>query len=391
MFSFRSWTVIVGMFASWIVTSTSSFAQTASKAEDCNAPMRDPISYFTVGKPTRPSISRDGCWIFANSANGPVILHRSGGVIEQRQVLQQTGQVRGLTHDGKTLVVAAEEALFIDVDRVISGEKDVILGRATDSHFSARHAMGLVSSTNYLFLTQNETDWVSVIDLNKVRAGLSDGAIVGGFPTGYNAQMVLSPDEKYLYVSSGQSGGGGQIPLPPCTRTGPPLEEREGTILVVDVQRAMTDPRSAVIAGVRAGCGGPVDVSPDGTTLYLSDRLGDSLLAFDTRRVSAGVGPVLTAKVPVKGSKSVSVIDGGKKVVVKGSKDLTVIDATRIKEGADAILGTIPANEGSTQFLWYSPVTADGKTLIVEVESGLEIIDLERVPLEPVKKSEASR
>lgn len=33
-----------------------------------------------------------------------------------------------------------------------------------------------------------------------------------------------------------------------------------------------------------------------------------------------------------------------------------------------------------------SVVTADGKTLLAEVESGLEIVDLERLPIEPLKK-----
>jgi len=380
MFSFRSSSLSFALLV-LLIAPKLSFAQDRSNVEDCNKPMRDPISYVTDSVPRRPMISRDGCWIITESSKGPLVFHRSGGVIQQRYVLPSVGQPRGLTHDGKTLAIANDQVTFIDLARIMSGEKDGVIGHDSDIHLSLRHAMGLVTSDNFFFLVNNDTNWVSVIDLNKVRAGLPAEAIVGGFVTGWLANATLSPDEKYLYVSSGQSGGGGQIPSPPCTRQGSPLDEREGTILIVDVQRAKSDPGAAVIAGVRAGCGGPLAVSPDGNTLYFVDRMGDALLVFDTKQGTKGGAPVLIGNVPVKGSKGLALVDNGRKLIVKSAQQLTVIDAGKIREREGAILGTIPSDEGSAQHLGMAIASPDGKTLIVEVENGLQIIDLERVPL----------
>lgn len=83
--------------------------------------------------------------------------------------------------------------------------------------------------------------------------------------------------------------------------------------------------------------------------------------------------------------QSVIVIDGGKKLLVKGSQGLTLLDAEKVRQGASVVLGIIPASEGSTRHLGMAVLSADKKTLFVEVESGLAIVDLERLPLEPLK------
>jgi hypothetical protein len=142
--------------------------------------------------------------------------------------------------------------------------------------------------------------------------------------------------------------------------------------------------------------------SPDGGLLYIADRLGDSLLVFDAKSLVSGHASAPIAKVVIEegsrlaaaaavwsnwpGPSDVEMIDEGRRVVVKGLRNLTVIDAEGVVKGAEAILGTIPAAAGSAEWRSFAVVTADGKTLIVEVESGLAIIDLERLPLEPARK-----
>jgi DNA-binding beta-propeller fold protein YncE len=118
-------------------------------------------------------------------------------------------------------------------------------------------------------------------------------------------------------------------------------------------------------------------------------------ITFDVRPLRNGTSPVLIGKVPVgKFPIGIAVIDGGKMLVVANSNanstgpdksaSLTVIDTTRISSGAEAVLGTIPAGVDARNV----SVTADGHTLLVaNGGSGtLELVDLERLKLEPITK-----
>ena len=89
----------------------------------------------------------------------------------------------------------------------------------------------------------------------------------------------------------------------------------------------------------------------------------------------------------------VAVVNGGRQVVVTNSnrfareqnvrQTLTVIDAARVGEGAAAVQGSVPAGIFPREF-GHAP---DGQTLFVAnyLSSELEVIDLKRMPVEPVK------
>ena len=90
----------------------------------------------------------------------------------------------------------------------------------------------------------------------------------------------------------------------------------------------------------------------------------------------------------------VAVVDGGKKVVVGNSnrfananaaQTLSVLDAAKMEQqGADAVLGNIP----SGAFPRELSLSADGHTLFLTNarSSSLQIIDVDRLPLVPVRK-----
>jgi DNA-binding beta-propeller fold protein YncE len=395
--------------------------QQASSAGGCNQPLQDPITHLGIPEaPFSAVASADGCWIFVATTqfsgngyvgqNGIVVIHRDAGVLRRTRFLPLGGQPFGiaLTHDGKMLCVGSFSGpvRFIDVEKLISGapDSDVVLGSFRDSHFGGTNGAAVTADDAYLFLEQWNTAWISVIDLKKARTqGFQSSAIIGGIPTdGWPNGLALSPDNRRLYVVTKGTdrqnlpieckGKGGS-----AANSGPtPV----GALLAIDVSRAISIPESSVVASVSAGCDpGRVVVSADGNTAYTASREDDYILAFDMRPIRNGSAPVVIGRIPVGPTPvGVTLIDGGKKIVVANSngieydsiqarstnKDtLSVIDAGRVAAGSASVLGVLPAGTSPRNL----SVTTDGRTLLVPNLNSLtlELIDLDRLPLQPVK------
>jgi DNA-binding beta-propeller fold protein YncE len=164
--------------------------------------------------------------------------------------------------------------------------------------------------------------------------------------------------------------------------------ERAAAIVVIDVEQVLKDPSHAAIARVAAGCS-PVRLalSPRGDVAYVSARGDNALAAFDTRRLvtdtaHARLGRAEVGIAPV----GVAVIDTGARVVVTSSnrfggdagdhQPLTVVDAEKLRTGASAVRGTVPAGAFPRELR----LTADGRTLFVTNFGSrtLEMIDVTR-------------
>src|ERR1700761_8149711 len=109
----------------------------AAQAGDCNAAAPSPS--ITVALPASPFMvapSKDGCWVFVSMPgrgdnSGIALLKRSGGKEQLVRVapLQSAPTGITLTHDGKLLIAAATTAaVFVDVNRLISGAGDPVAG-----------------------------------------------------------------------------------------------------------------------------------------------------------------------------------------------------------------------------------------------------------------------
>jgi DNA-binding beta-propeller fold protein YncE len=126
----------------------------------------------------------------------------------------------------------------------------------------------------------------------------------------------------------------------------------------------------------------------------MSSHSDHTLLAFDLRPfLEGGRAPTLIGTVPVGSNpRDQVVVDGGRKVIVANSSQyygtaadketLTVIDTAKIASGAEAVLGIIRVGADPRNL----SVTPDGRTLLVSSVGSrtLQLIDLERMPLEPV-------
>ncbi len=158
-------------------------------------------------------------------------------------------------------------------------------------------------------------------------------ALVGQISTGGQtiAGITISPDGSRLYATSEVEGtlttaAGGSNPI--LTRTGCYQQAGGGTqanglLTVIDVAKAVTNPSStAIIATVNAGCS-PVRAveSADGSTLWLSARGDNRVLAFSTGMLESNPGNALLGYADTGGTAPVGLrlFDGGKLLAVANS------------------------------------------------------------------------
>lgn len=375
-------------------------------ATECNAPSRyASVTVSTPGSPFQALPSFDGCWVFvsiprsANNSPTIAVYRRSNGslslVREATLAAPPTGMA--LTSDGKLLVVAANDRVaFIDTERLVTGRDDAVLGYLADASAKGRVYANVTSDNKFVFIADENSATVSVIDLEKARATRFDSsATVGKIPTGVlPIALSFSPDQRFIYITSQIAPATLNWPIE-CKQEGPnPANDLmpmypEGAIHVVDVERAKRDPAHAIVANVPAGCS-PVRLalSPDGTRAYVTARNSNALLTFDTGKLVADPRGAVVGRVPVGTAPvGVAVVNRGRQVIVTNSnrfagstadaQSLTVIDAGRVSEGAGAVVGSIPAGAFPRELR----VTQDGRTLILTNFGSrtVQVIDLARV------------
>lgn len=393
-----------------IVFASAAHGQTRAAAPTrCNDAPASPVSYVQLpGHPFSTVSSPDGCWLFVSlttsnpkSEDGVALLRRSQGKIELVRVFSVEGEPTGmtLTHDSKLLVIAnGEYVVFMDAAAMIAGRADPMLGYMRDSKdYAGSVYVNTTADDRLLFVSDEAEEAITVIDLVKARAeGFKETAIIGRVPTGRAPiALTFSPDGRRLYTTSQIAPEAYKWPVEckpegadPATAT---PRFPQGAIIVVDVERARTDPANSVAAKVPAGCS-PVRlaITPGGERVFVTARNSNALLGFDTSKFADDPAHALLGSVPVGTSPvGIAVVNEGKLVFVTNSnrfakerdarQTMTVIDAAKVGEGAAAILGSVPAGSFPREF----GVSPDRRTLFVANynSSELEVIDLARLPL----------
>jgi len=375
-----------------------------SAVADCNAPARDSITTLNVpGNPFQALPSADGCSIFVSltsargSHPGIAVVRREAGKVSVARVIDLTGNPTGmqLTHDGRLLVVADGNRLaFVDAGRATSGRGDAVLGYLDEPGMLGRIYVNVTADDKYAFVADERANTITIVDLSAAQLnGFRASAIVGKIPTGAAPiSVVFSPDGKLLYVTSQAAppslGWRAECPREGAAADTTPVNPR-GAILVVDVARSLTDAPHSVIAAVGAGCN-PVRLvlSPAGDRAYVSARNSNALLVFDRVKLLDDPGHSLIATVPVGTAPvGIAVVDSGRAIIVTNSNrfggtgaadkpSLSVIDASKIGDGAGAVIGSIPSGD----FPREMRVTSDGTTLVLTnfASHSVELIDLRR-------------
>jgi DNA-binding beta-propeller fold protein YncE len=341
------------------------------------------------GSPFGVVVTADGRWSFvalpATVSIGVFRIGRSALPALVRQVyLYLTGQLLGevLTHDGRYLLAADDEdgAAVVNVGRAERGEADAqvgILGNGTAG--SGAIEVAVSPDDRFAFVSLEDSASIAVYNLQRALAkGFGARDLVGKIPVGIApVGLAVSPDGRWLYATS-------EVAL-----EGPVRATTPGTLTVIDLRRAETDPAASVAATVDAGCS-PVRVitSANGSVVWVTARESDRLLGFSAARLRTDPARSLIASVEVgEAPVGLALVDSGSRIVVADSNrfsasgaasSLAVVDVADALAGRAALSGYLAAG-GFPREMALLP---DGRALLVtNFSSGqLEVVAVGELP-----------
>ena len=387
------------------------------------------VTVTTGGSPFGVVAAPDGRWAFAVTEGGPgsaassveVLRLTTGtgtagapGVTKVRSVPLATApgaaalpagaaEAAGaaMTPDGKYLVVAAGSgAVVLSVARAEAGTAGAVLGaltapsRAGGPGGAGGGAIEVAVSpdSQRVIVTLEDDAEAAVFNLAAALAhGFGAADYVGAIPLGLApVGMAVSPDGRWLYAtsegetpgqhplglsssgpsSSGPNGCGASVP-------GTAPHEAPGTLTVIDLRRAETDPAHAVTAVVQAGHQ-PVRVvtAAEGTQVWVTARASDAVLCFSAARLATDPEQALVAVVrvgsepvglaPVRGGALIAVADSNRFAAAGHSSSLSFVSVTAALAGRPAVVGGLPTG-GFPRDMAVSP---DGTLLVSDYASG---------------------
>jgi DNA-binding beta-propeller fold protein YncE len=265
----------------------------------------------------------------------------------------------------------------ISVTRAEQGTAGAVLGTLSTPGPGARDDSAIEVAVSpdgrFAFVTLEYADKAVVFNLGEaLRAGFSTPGYVGSIPLGQAAVgMAVSPDGRWLYATS-------EVGYSPPS----------GTLTVIDLRRAESDPASSVAATVDAGCE-PVRVitSANGSEVWVTARASDDLLCFSAARLISDPAHALVAIVRVgEAPVGLAAVRGGSLIVVADSNrfaaggaaaDLDVVNVAAALSGDRAVAGRIP----SGAFPREMALLPDGTLLVSNYGSGqLEAVDVASIP-----------
>jgi DNA-binding beta-propeller fold protein YncE len=181
--------------------------------------------------------------------------------------------------------------------------------------------------------------------------------------------MAVSPNGRHLYATSEVA-----------TATG-----TQGTLSTIDLRRAEEDPSRSVTSTVWAGCA-PVRVVASKSSVYVTARGSDELLAFSAANLVANPGSALVGHIGVGESPvGLALVDHDERVIVADSNRFDVNDVNSTLAVVSA------AGNGSLELLGYLTaggfprdmvVSPNGESLVVcDFDSGdIEDLDVSTLP-----------
>lgn len=186
-----------------------------------------------------------------------------------------------LSPDQRTLAVTVRDGVdLLDVSRLKRASADPLITRLGDGSAAPTYAV-IGRDSRLLFVSDERSHRISVFNLALVGNPHSGDVLIGHIPTALApVGLAVSPDGKWLYATNEVAMPGSGLPdscaPPPAMRGG---YHPVGLLLKIDIAKAATDPRRAVVGAMQAGCDPVrVAVSPSGSTLWVTARGDDALL-----------------------------------------------------------------------------------------------------------------
>lgn len=319
------------------------------------------------GSPFGVAVTPGGQWAFVSVGTGLGVLRLSAGgpadLVRWINLPDSTAGV-ALSRDGRYLLLAGGNgATVVSVSAAEQGGSQAVLGELSAPVGSgAINAIEVAVSADgrYAFVSLEYSHQIAVFHLaTAVADGFSGGdGYVGGIPTrAYPVGLAVSPGGQWLYATSEVQNPHTQV----------------GTLAVISVKKAESDPGASVVATVTAGCN-PVRVitSAHGSVVWVTARASDALLAFSSARLRTDPAHALLADVKVgEAPVGLALVKSGSLIVVADSDrfsaagkaaSLAVVDVPDALAGqSDALVGYLPAG----QFPRDIAASPDGGTVLV--------------------------
>jgi DNA-binding beta-propeller fold protein YncE len=240
-------------------------------------------------------VTAGGRWAFVSVGTGLGVLRLPAGrpadVVHWISLPESTSGA-ALTPDGRYLLLAAGAgAVVVNVPAAEQGSSQAVLGElsvpgAGGPGTSSAIEVAVSADGRYAFASLEYADQIAVFDLAQaIASGFSANSYVGAIPMQVaDVGLAVSPDGRWLYGTSEGKGPGTDV----------------GTLSVISVPMAESDPVASLVARVTAGCE-PVRVitSADGSVVWVTARASDALLAFSAGRLRTDPTHALLADVRV--------------------------------------------------------------------------------------------
>ncbi len=312
------------------------------------------------GAPYAVAVTPDGQWSFVTLGNSVAVLRNGGSLAPSfggTTIPVPSAAGESVTQDGRYLLVASGSgAAVINVASAEQGSPDAVLGSLSAAGGSGADQVFLSPDDRFAFVTLANSGQLAVFNLqNALASGFGPASFVGSIRLGVKpAGMRVSNDGRWLYVVTGMRSN----------------RSHEGTLTVINLRRAETNPAASVAATVSAGCT-PVRVivSADGSVVWVTASLSDAVLGFSAAKVLSDPQHSLIARVPVgEAPVGLTFIDHEKRIVVANSNafgvkgattSLGVINTSAALAGRPAMLGVVQTGRLPRQF------TVEGGGLLV--------------------------
>jgi DNA-binding beta-propeller fold protein YncE len=353
-------------------------------------------SYLHVGgAPFGMVVTPDGRWAFAALGSSVAVLRTSPALSLVRTIHLSVGPLETedavLTSDGRYLLVAAGTgAVVIDVARAERGTSGAVLGTLSQPatgenptqivNADTATQVALSPGGQYAFVTLENADQAAVFNFGRALAnGFAASDFVGDVPLGHLAiGLAVAPGGRWLYAISNVAKPGS---------LGPGRADRQlGSLSVISLARAETDPAASVLATVPAGCG-PVRVitSANGDQVWVTAQTSDAVLCFSAAALQSHPSRALVTDVRVGANPTGEVLArGGTRLVVADSDRWDIHGATtnlavlHVQGSRATLLGYVPTGQFPRQFA----LAPDGATLYAtDYSSGqLQTVDVASLP-----------
>ncbi len=329
------------------------------------------------------AVTADGSWGFASLRTTLGVFRLTAGrapALAHTIALPQANPAGiTLSDSGRLLLIAdgSDGALVVSVAAAEAGAGNAVLGALTAPGTQESGAIEVAVSPDgrYAFVSLEDAGQIAVFDLAAALAhGFAASGYVGAIPTQIApVGLAFAPDGRWLYSTSEARN----------------MRSKTGTLEVINVARAESDPARSVVARVPAGCN-PVRVvtSPDGSIVWVTARASDALLAFSaaalltTPRIAliadVGVGEAPVGLAVARDGTLIVVADSNRFSATGQHASLAVVDAPAALTGRPALLGYLPAG------LFPRDVAANpaGTAVLVAnfVSSQVESVDVAGLP-----------